>query len=133
MCPCILDLIVNSFLIKEAAMKRIITLSLGILTYLLLPTSVYAGDCVITVTRVACPGREEICYSKCNGKPTCDEAKQLDSKDACEKEAIKNCTVFRPGDTKSKKVVAKFDGAPLNGAKDYCDPVKPEFNYDLCG
>lgn len=97
------------------------------------PAGAMAAECVITVTRIACPGREEICYSKCGGKPTCDETKQVASKEACEAEARKNCTVFRPGDTKSKKVTAKYDGAELNGGEDFCAPPKPEFNWDLCG
>ena len=105
----------------------------AVLSCLAAPYSALAGDCVITTTRNACPGREEVCYSKCAGKQTCDETKAMPSKEACEAEALRNCTVFRPGDTKSKKISAKYDGAELNSGKDFCDPPKAEFNWDLCG
>lgn len=113
-------------------MKKLIVGCLAALVTYVMPTSAIAGDCVVTITRVACPGREAICYSKCNGVPTCDETKKFDSKEECEKEALRNCTVFRPGDTKEKKVIAKFNESSLNDGKNYCDPVKPEFNYNLC-
>lgn len=96
------------------------------------PLIASAGDCVMTVTRVACPGREQSCYSKCNGQPTCDETKKVGTKEACENEALRNCTVFRPGETKSKSVLAKFNGELLNSGKNYCEPEKPEYGFGTC-
>ncbi len=92
-----------------------------------------AGNCEITVGRVSCPGKEVECYKKCDGKETCLEIKKKTaSVDACSKEAFKNCTVFRPGVTKAKKIVASFDGKPIEGGKDFCQPEKPEFNWGQC-
>lgn len=91
-----------------------------------------AGECRVTVTRDACPGHEKVSYNKCGGKQTCDEVKKVDKQEMCLKEATRACTVFRTKETKSKKVTATFDGAPLNNGQDFCSPPKPEFNYDKC-
>ena len=114
-------------------MKSTLFLALAcIAAHMYLPRAANAAECVMTVTREACPGHETSCYSKCNGQPTCDETKKVGSKDACEKEAIRNCTVFRPGETKTKKVSAKLNGEALNGGADFCSPAKPEYNFNTC-
>ena len=112
-------------------MKKL-PLLVGALVGLVVPLTAFAGDCVITVTRIPCPGREAICFSKCNGVATCDETKKVGTKEACEKEATRNCTVFRPGDTKAKVITAKFNDETVNDGKDFCSPAKPEYNYNTC-
>jgi len=99
---------------------------------LIFSISSFAGNCVMNVTRVSCPGVEKECFAKCAGKENCDEIKKVGSEEACNKEALKNCFVFRPGVTKSKKITATFDGKSLNGGKNYCDPVQKDFGYDTC-
>lgn len=93
----------------------------------------FAGNCEITVGRTSCPGKEVECYKKCDGKEVCLEIKKKTaSADSCAKEALKNCTVFRPGVTKAKKITASFDGKPVESGKDFCQPEKPEFNWGQC-
>ena len=105
---------------------------IALLIPLFTSSSALAGECKMTVTRVACPGHEETCYSKCAGKPSCDEVKKTGSAESCQREAVKNCHVFRPGETKSKKVSATFEGKPLEGGKNFCEPEKPEYQWNSC-
>lgn len=92
--------------------------------------SAYAGDCKISITRTACPGKETESYKKCNGAKSCDDMKKADSKDACGKEALKDCenVADRQKITKSKVVTATFDGQPVQGGKDFCAGNRPDFN-----
>lgn len=90
----------------------------------------YAGTCTIHVTREACPGMEKDSYAKCGGKPSCDETKKTGSADACAKAALEACdnVAARQKQTKAKKITADFDGAPVEGGKNFCDPGRPDFN-----
>jgi hypothetical protein len=119
--------------------KTRMLLSVGLLAFINLSqfSQVYAGDCEITVGRAACPGKDNEAYEKCKGKPgtpqKCVEIKKkVGSAEACAREALKNCTVFRPGITKSKAITATFDGNPVESGKDFCQPEKPEFNWGQC-
>ncbi|MBF0206083.1 MAG: hypothetical protein HQK53_04265 [Oligoflexia bacterium] len=86
--------------------------------------SAWAGKCVITENRTACKGQEATCFEKCAGKLSCDITKVVGAEESCKKEAIKNCTVFRPGITKIKKMTAKFDDKAVTDGT----PAKSEFS-----
>ncbi|KYG60723.1 hypothetical protein AZI85_12070 [Bdellovibrio bacteriovorus] len=81
---------------------------------LLLMSSVsYAGDCVITIERKACAGKETEAFKPYNGKNPTEETKKLDSAEACTKWAEKSSKIVRKGTLTEKKVTGKFDGADL--------------------
>lgn len=73
----------------------------------------FAGDCVITIERKACPGKEVDALKPYNGKNPTEESKKLDSADACEKFAEKSSKIVRKGTLSGKKVTVKFDGKDL--------------------
>lgn len=90
-----------------------------------------AGDCVLTVTRTACSKEtEKESFKKCDGKATCDENKKTGSEAACAKEALKACENLgdRQKITKSKVVVAKYNGGAVEGGKNFCDANRPDFD-----
>ncbi len=93
---------------------------------------IFAGTCTMNVTRVSCPGKETECYTKCKGKESSEEIKKVGSIEACIKEASRNCVVFRKEITKTKKITATFDGKPVEGGKNFCNPVKEEFGFNTC-
>ncbi|MGK5085252.1 hypothetical protein WDW37_18340 [Bdellovibrionota bacterium FG-1] len=96
---------------------------------LLFQAHAYAGECTLSVTRDACPGQDSESLSKCDGKKSCDESKKTGSAEACAKEAIKACQNKRTNVTKSKIVIAKFGGQPVEGGKDFCK-TKVDGLYD---
>ena len=88
-----------------------------------------AGDCTLHVTRTACPGQEKESFSKCNGTASCDEKKSAASASQCASKAKKEgCANSRLTVTKNKKVTAEYDGAPVEGGKDFC-AGHPDFPY----
>ncbi len=89
----------------------------------------YAGECVLSITRDACPGKDKESFAKCDGKASCDESKKTGSAEACAKEAIKACQNKRLDVTKNKTITAKFGGAAVEGGKDFCkDKVEGLFD-----
>ena len=80
----------------------------------------YAADCVLQVTRTACPGEEKESSSKCNGTASCEEKKPAASAAQCVAKAKSSCANSRLTVTKMKKVTGKFDGEDLEGGKDFC-------------
>jgi hypothetical protein len=80
----------------------------------------FAGDCVLQITRTACPGQEKESFSKCDGKANCTESVPAASASQCTLKAKSGCTNKRYEITKYKKVSATFDGAPVEGGKDFC-------------
>ena len=82
--------------------------------------SAFAGECVLQITRTACPGQEKESYSKCDGKPGCTESVPAASASQCALKAKASCTNKRYEITKYKKVSATFDGAGVEGGKDFC-------------
>lgn len=97
------------------------------------PCLSFAGECTLDVTRTACsPETEKESFSKCNGKPTCEEKSIKGTEKSCLDEAVKACYNPRPTITKSKKITVKFDGKSLNDGKDVCSPVQEKFNFDKC-
>ena len=110
-------------------MVQFITLTFVIaLSTLLCATPSRAGDCSISITRSACPGMEQESYKKCNGKQSCEELKETSSAEACGNEALKACENTRLDVTKSKVITASFDGEPVGGGKNFCEPNRPDFN-----
>lgn len=88
----------------------------------------FAADCVLQVTRTACQGEEKESFSKCNGTASCDEKKPAASAAQCISKAKSSCANSRLTITKNKKVTAKFDGADLEGGKDFCEG-HPDYPY----
>ena len=82
--------------------------------------SAYAGDCVLQITRTACPGQENESFSQCNGKPGCTESVPAASASQCALKAKSSCANKRLDITKYKKVSATYDGAAVEGGKDFC-------------
>ncbi len=110
--------------------KPIVVAFLACLASLTFAPVATAGECNLTVSRTACPGKEKESYSKCNGVQKCDEVKTADSAAACGKEAVKACDNVGPRQkiTKSKVITAKFDGAMVEGGKNFCAADRSDFN-----
>ena len=79
-----------------------------------------AGECVLEITRTACPGMEKDSFIKCDGKASCKETVPAASPAQCTLKAKAGCANKRLEITKYKKVSAVYDGAPVEGGKDYC-------------
>lgn len=109
-------------------MKKSIISVFIVLSILSIPKAALAGECVLSVTRTACPGKEVESYKKCSGKQSCEEIKETGSADACAKEAVKACENARLDITKSKLITAKFDDEAVEGGKDFCDTNRADFN-----
>ncbi len=88
----------------------------------------FAGDCVLQITRTACPGQEKESFSKCDGKASCTETVPAASLQQCSLKAKAGCTNKRYEITKYKKVSATYDGSPVEGGKDFC-VGHPDFPY----
>jgi hypothetical protein len=79
-----------------------------------------AGECVLQITRTACPSQEKESFSKCGGKASCDETVPAATQSQCTLKAKSSCANKRLDVTKYKKVTATFDGAAIDGGKDFC-------------
>jgi hypothetical protein len=90
--------------------------------------SAMAADCVLNITRTACPGQEQESYSKCGGQQSCTEKKPAATAAQCLAKAKDMCKNSRLTVTKYKKVTAEFDGTALEGGKDFC-VGHPDFPY----
>lgn len=91
-------------------------------------TAVQAADCVLAVTRTACPGKDADSYSKCGGKASCNETVPAASASQCALKAKAACANKRLDVTKAKKVTATYDGAAVEGGKDFC-AGHPDYPY----
>jgi hypothetical protein len=112
-------------------MKLSLPTGFAALAFTLSSSMALAGVCEISVTRVACPGKEADSYKKCDGKPSCVVKKKADSADECAKEAADECANNRLEITKSKEITAKFGGAAVkskNGKEQFCAADRPDFN-----
>jgi hypothetical protein len=89
---------------------------------------VLADDCVIHITRTACPGKETESFTKCGGKASCDESKPAVSAAQCATKAKEACANARLDVTKYKKITATFNGQPVEGGKDFC-VGHPDYPY----
>jgi hypothetical protein len=90
--------------------------------------SAFAGECVLQVTRTACPGMQAESFSKCDGKASCDQTVPAASASQCVLKAKGGCANKRYDITQYKKVSATFDGTPVQGGKDFC-VGHPDFPY----
>lgn len=106
----------------------------AVVLFLLTLGTAYAGDCVLQVTRTSCPGKEAESYSKCAGKQSCNQSVAVASALLCASEAKSNCANKRYEITKYKKVTATYDGASVEGGKDFCTghPDYPHANKPDC-
>ena len=87
-----------------------------------------AGECVLQVTRTACPSMEKESFSKCDGKANCSETVPAATASQCALKAKAGCSNKRLDVTKYKKVTAAYDGAAVEGGKDFC-VGHPEFPH----
>lgn len=78
-----------------------------------------AGDCVLTISRTACPGKQAEALKPYGGKETTEEKKSADDGAACAKAAEKAAKIVRKGVLSAKKVTATFGGAPVEGGKTF--------------
>ncbi len=110
-------------------MNKKIKLSIIVSSFLISPLS-YAGTCTMHVTREACPGMEKESFAKCGGKASCDETKKTGSAESCAKAALEACdnVAARQKQTKTKKITADYEGKPVDGGKNFCEPNRPDFN-----
>ena len=110
--------------------KSIVRTTCACLASLLLASVASAGECRLTVARAACPGNEKESYAKCGGAASCDEVKKVGSAEACAKEALKACDNVGPRQkiTKTKAISAKYNGAPVEGGKNFCAADRTDFN-----
>ncbi|MBF0158651.1 MAG: hypothetical protein HQL58_03940 [Magnetococcales bacterium] len=91
---------------------------------------VLAEDCNLTYTRIACAGKEADSYKKCDGKPSCTQAKPAASKQECLDLAKKACDNDRTDITKYKGITAAFGAEKLVGgftADGKTDATGPNF------
>ena len=96
--------------------------------------SALAGECVLQITRTACPGKEKDSFSKCDGKASCNESVPAASASQCAIKAKSGCANKRYEITKYKKVTATYDGTTIESGKDFCvdHPDYPYANKPDC-
>ena len=80
----------------------------------------YSADCVLHITRTACPGQEKESFSKCGGAASCDESKPAADATQCASIAKSACANTRLTTTQYKKVTATFNGASVEKDSDFC-------------
>ncbi|MBD8526943.1 hypothetical protein [Pseudomarimonas arenosa] len=100
----------------------------GALALLIGNSSVLAGDCVMSITRTACPGKEAESFSKCDGKASCEQKVPAPSAAICATKTKISCANSRRTITKYKSITATFDGEPVEGGKDFC-VGHPDYPY----
>ena len=91
-------------------------------------SSAHAADCVLNITRTACPGQEQESFSKCNGKANCTETKPAADPAACAAAATAACANSRKTITQNKVVTAQFNGSAVEGGKNFC-AGHPDYPY----
>jgi hypothetical protein len=89
--------------------------NLGLLiATLLISNSLIAGECTLSITRTACPGKEAEMLKPYDGKnPTEEKDAKATTEEACSKAAEKAAKIVRKGVLAKKAVMAKFDGKDL--------------------
>lgn len=88
---------------------------------LAMSSAAHAGTCQLSITRTACPGKETEAFKPYDGKTTTEETKSTPDAAACGKHADKTAKIVRKGTLTKKEVMAKFDGAPVEGGKTFAD------------
>lgn len=106
----------------------------GALLFSLSLGSAVAGECLLQVTRTACPAQEKESFSKCDGTASCVENVPAASASQCASKAKSSCTNKRYDITKYKKITASYDGSAVQGGKDFCvgHPDYPHVNKPDC-
>lgn len=79
-------------------------------------TTVWAGECVIDITRDACPGKDAEAYKPYDGKKTTQEKKKVKDEADCETFANKSAKIVRKGTLSKKTVQAAYDGKKIDKA-----------------
>ena len=80
----------------------------------------YSADCVLHITRTACPGQEKESFTKCNGTASCDEIKPASDAAQCASIAKSSCANTRFTTTQYKKITATFNGVTVENNSDFC-------------
>ena len=101
--------------------------SLVILALTLMAGAAQAGQCLISTTRYACPGKEKDSYSKCAGQQSCDAETATATVQECAALTLRACINTRLDITKYKMVRAKFNGANVSSGIDFCDKDQPGY------
>jgi hypothetical protein len=95
------------------------------------------GDCGVSYTRTACPGKEVASYAKCGGQTSCVQYVPAASLQACQEAALKACANDRLDITKSKVIRATYKGQSIksaSGKDDFCiDYARRAAEFDQCG
>ncbi len=103
---------------KQAIRNAVLLSALGLSS-----VGAFAGSCDLSVTRVACAGKEAVSYKKCDGQASCVEKESAPDAAACKVMAVEACGNKRLDITKSKVITAKFDGKEIKtdaGDADFC-------------
>jgi len=85
-----------------------------IFSALILSSSLFAGECVMTIDRTACAGKETEMLKPYNGKNPTVEKKTVAALEECSALAEKASKIVRKGTLAGKKVTATFDGKALD-------------------
>lgn len=79
-------------------------------------TTAFAGECVLTIKRTACPGKEAEAFKPYMGKVETKEKKEAATENACGELADAASKIVRKGTLSEKHVMASFDGKDLGKA-----------------
>lgn len=85
-------------------------------TFISLSSLASASECLLSITRTPCAGKEAEALKPYEGKATTEEKKKSPTADACAKAGEKAAKILRKGTLESKSVVASFDGAAVTGS-----------------
>jgi hypothetical protein len=96
-------------------MKKLFVLSVLALAT---TTQAFAAECVISINRKACAGKETEAFKPYQGKETTEEKKSVADEAACKSMAEKAAKIVRKGTLTAKKVSAKFDGKDVGTFED---------------
>lgn len=80
--------------------------------------SSFAGDCLVTVNRTACPGKETDALKPYNGKNPTEIKKHAKDEAACAEMAVKEAKIIRRKTLAEKRVTATFEGREVAPASD---------------
>lgn len=96
-------------------MKKLFVLSVFTLVT---ANQAFAADCVISIDRKACAGKETEALKPYQGKNPTEEKKSVTDEAACKSMAEKAAKIVRKGTLTAKKVTAKFDGKDVGSFED---------------
>jgi hypothetical protein len=80
----------------------------------ILSNAALAGDCLLTIDRTPCPGKESEARKPYDGKnPTDEKMKKATTAEACTKEGEKSSKIVRAGVLAKKHIKISFDGTEI--------------------